>query len=191
MKKTLLLLFVLSAFMNLCHAQNPFVGAGKKVMDSLNAELQNAKQDTTRLRLLEELVNASPNEDGLKYGEPILELADKVLAHPLNADERKKILKKKVTGFRAIAVYYLQDGTLDSAKVIGYAQKGKKVAEETGDKKAVAQALGTIADVYLAQHNISKATGYDMEGLRMLVEALQDSKGKDTVAAQMKLAVLS
>jgi tetratricopeptide (TPR) repeat protein len=177
--------------MNLCHAQNPAAEKGKRVVDSLNAELQNAKQDTTRLRLLNELCIASPVEEHLKYGRQMVEMTDKILSQHLNAEERKNILKKKAKGYGFIAFYYTQDSTLDSSKAIGFAQMGIKVAEETGDKKEVAKAFSLIGGVYIDLHNSSKTIESDMEGLRILDEALQDSKGKDTVAIQMKLAVLS
>ena len=110
MKKTLLLLFALSAFMNLCHAQNPFVGAGKNVMDSLKVELQKSNEDTSRLRIYLELGAACDRKDYLLYAEPALQLADKLLLQTL-PDSTKKMIRKQKAGAYWLAALYYSEGT--------------------------------------------------------------------------------
>ena len=84
-----------------------FIVVGQQnVIDSIQRLLQNTKQDTTRLKLYLELGKACDVNDNLKYAEPAISLANKLLKQTSNEKIRKKILSRKAYGLNLIAVYY-------------------------------------------------------------------------------------
>src|SRR5258705_13801659 len=82
------------------------VFAQSKLMDSLKTELQNAKQDSTRMQIYHALCQYCPIEENLLYAEQIIKLADKMLSETSDKEKRKSILEQKATGYFYMSVYY-------------------------------------------------------------------------------------
>ncbi len=90
MTKTIKYFFIA---LTLCFCQFISLGQQNKI-DSLNKLLQNAKYDTTRLRLYMALGDVCEYNDNLKYAQPAVELADKLISQ-IKDDKQKKIILKK------------------------------------------------------------------------------------------------
>ena len=124
MKKTLLLLITLTFFQHFCYSQT-------KKMDSLKTELQNAKQDTTRIKIIAELCNICEVEDNLKYGEMGLNLAVKLISAAGNKEERKRLLKQKRFFRSVIKIYY--KSKLKSSEYLEYMFANLQSDQESND----------------------------------------------------------
>ena len=168
--KKLISLILLAWLCDLSYSQN-------RVMDSLLKELQNAKQDTMRLRLYLVLGDSCDIKDNLIYGEQALHLCDKLLLQTTNDSVRKKILMQRASASNLIAVYYsqsskadsllslLKDDTnkvntlnaisafksLDYGNAMKYAEEAKLLSQKINFKKGEGDAYYNIGNIHLTQ----------------------------------------
>jgi tetratricopeptide (TPR) repeat protein len=144
--------------------------AQKDPVEILNAELRNARQDTTRLRLLVALSEESELNNMLKYAEPALILADKLLVASPSPEGQYKIwlLNKKALAINNIAYVYYNIGKLPLA--LENWQKSLKISEETGDKQNIAVLYNNLATLYDTQGAIPKALEYHSKSLKLQKE---------------------
>jgi len=116
MRKINVLLFAaLFFFQSKCFSQS-------RIIDSLKMELQNAKDDTTRLNIYLKLGEVCEKKDNLLYAEPALNLCDKILSDKLNKTDRDKILEKENRAYNLIVAYYSNNTGTQWNKVLDYMQ---------------------------------------------------------------------
>ena len=151
-----------------CFSQN-------RIMDSLKTELQNAKQDTTRLRLFLALGEACERKDNMLYAEPAVELADKLLSQNIDEKQRKIILEQKSRAYDLIIVFYTKNNNTDWNKVIEFIQARLAGYEKEGNKKRIGEALLDISYLYFYKSDTAGYLEYTNKSLAVFYEI------KDTV----------
>ena len=146
--------FSLFSFCFLFSFQNTF--AQSKTIDSLKLVLKSVKQDTIRLRLLDEMAKAE-NDDSLSdvYDKQIEALAQKnITTNP------PSILKNNFLKFKANTIYrkgircYKQS---DYSHALEYYKQSLKIREEIVDKIGISYSLNSIGLIYANQGNYTIA----------------------------------
>lgn len=180
--------------------------SGQAKIDSLLAELPNAKGDTNHVNLLTSLSfkYRSINPDkGIEYGEEAISLSTKLdwekgLAsshnslgvnyhnlgnYPKAIEYYKKALEiyEEIGNKRGVCAIIGNMGSIymyqsDYPKALEYYQKSLKINEEIGSKSGVAINLGNIGVIYEKQFDYSKALEYYQKALKMN-EELGDKSG--------------
>ncbi|ULQ51756.1 tetratricopeptide repeat-containing sensor histidine kinase [Flavihumibacter fluvii] len=153
MKKYLLLLFMVSAA-STSHAQLQ----GQPLIDSLITEIAKAKEDTNKVILLNDLsltyYSINP-DDGLKYGQQGLALAEK-----LNWKLGMAYAYKVIAGNYGY-------GKSDYARGIEYSLKSLEQFKEIGDKKGMAKILGDMGVIYWFTSDFPNALKYYFDALKI------------------------
>lgn len=141
--------------------------------DSLKLSLKNAEHDTTRCRILNEMIEAEGDPSvWIKYNTELKELTEK------NAEAVGK-LKNVYLKYLAIAygnVGYFWEAEHDLDKQLDLFNKSLKISEEIGDRKAAAMTLNSIASVYYDKSEIPKALEYYKKS-GTISESIGDKKG--------------
>lgn len=172
-------------------------GGGHVSLASMLKRLKRQKEDTTRVNLLAGIAEAyaSQNPDeGIRYGEKALDLADRLqwkpgLIHACNSLGRNYLAKADHA--RAIALFRKaleearnaenKEGIAASLRNIGqvnialgnYAQslasfqEARNIDEELGNKAGIARDLLLTGDVYQAQSNYVTALDYMLKALKL------------------------
>jgi class 3 adenylate cyclase len=153
-----------------------------KKMDSLKLELQNAKQDTKRLRLYSYLCEECEEKDILKYADSAVILADKLISQTTNDKERKSLLNKKANAFGCIQIFY--QTTNDTNKVLEYVQKALSIYQELKDTAAIIERIIDFSRIYSNIGNFPKAIEYCQKGLSYAKE-MNYKKGIVVCLSQM------
>jgi tetratricopeptide (TPR) repeat protein len=153
---------------------NAFAQNQGRTIDSLNALLQNATQDTARLRLYLALGNACDLKDNLKYAEPAIQLAEKLLAQAKNEKEKEMLLKQKAHAYDFFTAFYHNGISL--SKEMEYYQKQLAVYQEAHDSMNMARTLLGIIDNYKGQGDDYKAMEECQTGL-LLTQKMNYKKG--------------
>ena len=133
---------------------------GQEKIDSLSAELPNAKQDTNYVKLLKDLSFAlyGTNPDkGIEYGLLALELAKKLEWNKGIADS-----------YNSLGVNYYNQS--DYPKALEFYHKSLKINEELGNKRGIARNLGNIGIIYNYQSDYPKALEYSHKALKIYEE---------------------
>ena len=162
MKKLCLLVIILIA-----GAAKPCVGQNKK-MDSLQNLLNIAKDDTTRLKLYLALSYECNTKDNLKYAEPALQLADKLLSNTIQESFKKNIIKRKTFAYRFIGEYYSETGNVQ--KALDIFQKSLMLSREVNFKEGIGVALYKIGLIYQDQDYKVQALENFLKGLPIFYE---------------------
>jgi serine phosphatase RsbU (regulator of sigma subunit) len=137
--------------------------ANQQKMDSLQNLLKNAKDDTTRLRIYIALGADCVTKDNLKYAEPALQLADKLLASTINKEERNIILNQKATAYEFVQYFYAQKA--DTARELTFIQKRLSIYEEIRDTVKSIDRIIDLSQVYSKLGNFPKALQYLQGGI--------------------------
>ena len=166
--KKIFLFFFLAFTQKFCFSQN-------RIMDSLKTELQNAKHDTTRLRLFLALGGSCERKNNMLYAEPAVELADKLLSQNIDEKQRKIILEQKSSAYNLIIAYYTKSNNIDWNKVIEFIQERLAGYEKEGNKKRIGEAIFAIANMYFYKNDTAGFLEYTKKGLAVFFEI------KDTV----------
>ncbi|HEY6978975.1 MAG TPA: tetratricopeptide repeat protein [Chitinophagaceae bacterium] len=150
-------LFVL-IIITVCSMQSQAQLQGQPLIDSLLSQLPQAKEDTNKVMLLNDLsltyYSINP-EEGLKFGKQALVLAEKL-----------KWKKGMAYACKVIAGNYGY-GKSDYAQALEYSLKGLQLFEETGDKTGTAKMLGDIGVVYWYMSDYPNALKYFFDALRI------------------------
>lgn len=179
---------------------------GQARVDSLLAQLPDAKGDTNEVNLLQTLSSefrSSDPDKGIAYGNKGLKLAKKLAwkrgqANSYNSiatnygkksdinkalEYYQKSLKinKKIGSKEGMAGNYGNIGNIyirqsDYPKAIEYLQKSLKMDEASDNMGGVALSLGNISYIYLRQSNYPKALEYQQRALK-INEEIGNSKG--------------
>ncbi len=191
------LLFTLLMLPLLLHAQKK---TGNGHLDSLFKELTKAKEDTNKIKLLDDIANAEVSIDpdyGIKCGQQGLEMCAKLkwdrgipwmysdigenywaksdfpkaLEYDLKALKIYETLNDKKNLAGALNdISAVYHAQSDYPKALEYGLKALKIFEETGNKNGVSSTLVNIGAYYSAQANYPKALDYDFKALTVSVE---------------------
>ncbi|MBL0137071.1 MAG: tetratricopeptide repeat protein [Bacteroidetes bacterium] len=166
--KKIFIFFFLAFTQKFCFSQN-------RIMDSLKTELQNARQDTTLLRLFLALGEACEIKNNMLYAEPAVELADKLLSQNIDEKQRKIILEQKSRAYDLIIVFYTKNNNTDWNKVIEFIQARLAGYEKEGNKRRIGEALLDISYLYFYKSDTAGYLEYTNKSLAVFFEI------KDTV----------
>ncbi len=163
------LLFILLVFSIRLNAQD-------HITDSLKSALKNAKHDTTRCNILEELID-SENDDTVwpVYNEQLLKLAEKGASKASHDTTQKVFYLKHVAG-ALNNIGFLAQNQGDVPKALEYYLKSLKIEEEIKNKKGIASSLNNVGSIYKDQGDISRGLEYYHKSLKMR-EEINDKKG--------------
>ncbi|MBC8110141.1 MAG: tetratricopeptide repeat protein [Verrucomicrobia bacterium] len=138
----------------------------KTLIDSLEQKLWQAKHDTVKSILLEQLSEAyqyiSPRT-AYQYANEGLVLAEKANYYPAIA-----------SGLRNIGLYRIFQGDYDASLV--YLQKSLSISNELGNEKNIADNLNTIGVIYSYKGDYSNALDSYLQSLKIR-ERIQDKRG--------------
>lgn len=161
MKKTSFTLIIFCIIINL-YAQKQ----GQARIDSLLAQLPKAKQDSNKVKLLDDLSytysNIAPDE-GIKYGQQALSITEKL-----------KWRNGTVESDRVIGINYFNKS--DYAEAKAYYDKALKIAEDLNNKLGIAEITVRIGTIYHYAGNYAQALEYDLRSLKM-EEELDNKNG--------------
>ena len=132
-----------------------FVFGQNRTMDSLNLVLKNAKNDTTRLNIYEELCYACTTEENPKYGNSGLKLTNKLLFSTNDLKQRKRLLKHKISFIKTISVYY--DDKNDYSNLIKNNQLLYPIYKELNDTGKIEETFVEISNLLLKSGNTTAA----------------------------------
>ncbi len=166
MKITVRLLVLSSLLVLCCPMQGHAQKTGKAAIDSLQAALPNAKEDTDKVRLLDNLsfaYRAIDPDEGIKYGETELELAS-------------RLGWQKGIGWanNDLGVNYEAKG--DNAKALEYYFSSLKINRAAGNRNGMADNLGNIGVAYAGLRQYGDALDYYAMALKQF-EQLRDKNG--------------
>ncbi|PKL84843.1 MAG: hypothetical protein CVV22_10725 [Ignavibacteriae bacterium HGW-Ignavibacteriae-1] len=157
MRKVIILFVFYLATVNISFAQLQ----GQEKINSLLKELPKLKEDTNGVYLYANLsfeyylINP---EEGIKYGEKGLELAEKIAWK-----------EGKAICYSALGVNY-EGGISDFSKAIEFYYKSLRINEELGNKPGIAINHGNIGSIYFRLSNFTKALEYYHKSLKYLEE---------------------
>ncbi len=146
--------------------------------DSLRLQLKNAKHDTTRCNILNQIVEAiysfSP-DSALALSYKAKNLAEQDLTLYAAGDPlHKPFLKCLSTTLNNIGFFAEQKG--DVFKALECHSRSLKIREEIGDNRGISESLNNIGIIYDKQGDIPKALECYTKGLKLL-EEIDDKKG--------------
>ena len=165
MRKISVLLFgIILFFHSMCFSQS-------RIIDSLKTELQNAKDDTTRLNIYLKLGELGEKKDKLFNAQPALNLADKILSGNLDKHARNKILDKEDRAYNFIFEYSNSTNSgIERDKVMGYMEARLRNIEKTGNKKRTAEILNQISGLYRFRGDTSRYLENMQKSLQLYIE---------------------
>jgi len=137
-------------------------------MDSLESALKNAKHDTDKLRILVQLSATPEMNNVLKYAQPAVELADKLLGDKPDKSLRSILADRKATAITNIGLMYEEEGNI--LKAFDHYIWSSKVQEEAGNQKGLASSLNDIGFIFEHQGDIPKALDYYGRSLKIREE---------------------
>ena len=136
----------------------------QKTMDSLELALGNAKDDTSKVLILDKLSFYCSSEDStLSYQLRALSLAEKIKFHRELADLSNDI-----------GNYYWN--VSNYPKAIGYYLEGLKAGEEANYEVGVSRSLGNLGNVYLSIGNYRQSLNYSFKS-KKADEAFHRNRG--------------
>jgi serine phosphatase RsbU (regulator of sigma subunit) len=141
-------------------------------VDSLINLLKTTKDDTTKLHILNKIVENS-NDDNVwpGYNEEMRKLGFSLMKHK-NEAIRKRGMYHYGNALINIGYIYSNKGMLDSAIV--YYQKGAEIMNTLGNKIGVANTLNNLGYVFKSQGDILTALDYYSQSLKIFESAKHD-----------------
>ncbi len=173
---------------------------GQPKIDSLIHELSGLKDDTTKVKTLNEIAYEFPYinpDEGIKFGNQSLALAEKLKWEPGIAKANLSIGGNYETKsdhpnallyeYKALKIYEASGDKPDQALMLGdigiiyhtegdqtkameYDSLSLKIYQEINDKQGTARLLSNIANIYSTQHNYPKTLEYDLNALKLIEE---------------------
>ena len=160
------LLFYILFFPVLAFAQDAYI-------DSLQLALKNAKHDTVKVKLLNELSEICDITEILSYAEPCANLCNKVLKSDPKNSFYLKHLSDAINNIGFVAE---QQG--ESQKALEYYLKSLKIRESQNDLVGMAASYNNIGVIHKNMGNIPKALDFYHKCLKIS----EDLKDKETIA---------
>jgi len=143
-------------------------------IDSLKLALKNAKHDTTRCNILNELIEIASDEEWPGYNEQLLKLAEKCASNTNTGAFRDFYLRYFAGALNNVGIIYNDQG--DIPKALEFYNKSLKIREEIHDKMGIANSLNNIGFIYSNKGNIIKAIEFYHKSLK-IQEEIQDKSG--------------
>lgn len=143
-----------------------------RTIDSLKLALKNAKHDTTRCNVLNQLAELSQDET-LIYTEQLLKLAQK---NSSSGSKQEKSFYLRHYGDALGNMGMIANSEDNVPKAIEYFNKSLKVYEQIDDKEGMAFTLNNLGFMYQNVSDIPKALEYFMKSLKF-AEAIDDKAG--------------
>ncbi|WP_264565125.1 tetratricopeptide repeat-containing sensor histidine kinase [Flavobacterium sp. N3904] len=140
-----------------------------QIIDSLNIELNHTKEDTVKVKILNQLsaLNSFKNADlGLNYAKKAL-----ILSNALNYN------KGIAYSYNNFSIYYWLK--TDFPRALNYAYKALKIHEEENDKKGIASANNSLGIIYIEYKNYKLALKFYTKALKVSKE-INDTKSTAT-----------
>lgn len=156
-----------------------FTNAQDITTDSLKSALKFAKNDTIRINILKELIEAE-NDDKVwvVYNDQMLKLSEKgVASSPSGSSLKRFYLKSVASAFNNIG--FLANNRGDISKALTYYQKSLKIQEEIKDKGGIANSTNNIGYIHNSHGDIPKALDYYHKSLRIYEEMLDENKNSN------------
>jgi tetratricopeptide (TPR) repeat protein len=146
----------------------------QKEVDSLSGILNTTIHDTTRLDVLNQLIELLPDGKWEKYNDDVRGLAER----QVNA-ESDPLVKNVYKHYLAIAlnnqaVIFEHGNNIPDALL--YLDQSLKIQEELGDRAAVASILNNMGAMHVSSGNLSRAQNDLLKSLK-ISEALDDKAG--------------
>ncbi|MGZ4040848.1 MAG: tetratricopeptide repeat protein [Bacteroidia bacterium] len=141
----------------------------EEVVDSLKLALKNAKNDTTRCKILYELAENADEGEWEKYNDTLKTLSETKLSGVQNRSEKYFYTKHLAAAFNNSGLIYQTRG--DKKRALEDYSKSLKMQEEIGDKAGIAASLTNIGFIYLSQGDIAKALEYYGNSLKITEES--------------------
>ncbi len=161
MKKLFPLVIVINLLLCPAFAQN-------KVIDSLQAELTKTTDDTTRLKIYLALGQVCNVKDNLKYAQPALKLADKLIAHTFQNNKKNEFLNQKAEVCIFFSNYYFYIN--DTAKIAEWQQKLISIYKETKDTNSIVDTYLGYSSYFKSIGNFPKSLDWSKKGLSVSTE---------------------
>ncbi len=155
MNKTAFLFFILMFSVNVCFPQK------QNAIDSLQALLKTAREDSTKAELLNDLgwerISVGDYAKASEQANEALQLSEKI-------NSKKAI----ALSLNTIGIIYWYQG--DYPKALEYEYKVLKISEEIGDKRRIAGSLNNIGNIYHEQGDLVKALEDQHKALKIYEE---------------------
>ena len=140
----------------------------KNTTDSLKIALQNAKYDTARCSILNELITEEYDETiWPRYNQQLLEIAQKNLNNS-KGKERKYLLSYYALALNNFGYLYEKQG--DISRAFDCFNKSLPIQKENNDRIGMAGSLLNLGMLFRQQGNISKALEYYHSALKLQIE---------------------
>ena len=155
--------------------QIAFYGQNKTI-DSLKLALKNAKHDTVKCNLLNELIEYE-NDDSVwtKYNKQLFDLASLNLKLSKLPDKINRIYQKHIANaFNNWGYLALIRG--ENEKALNYWKKSLMIREKINDKPGIAFSLNNIGGIYQNKGDIQNALNYHSKSLKIW-EEIKDKNG--------------
>lgn len=149
--------------------------AQEKTVDELKKELQHAKHDTIRCRILLEMVIAEGDENVWQvYNEQLLKLSQRKALETKSKRIKQIYLKHMADAINNVG--YLADVQGEIFRAINYYKKSLEIYRKIGDQQGIATAYNNIGFIYDNQGDIPNALEYYHKSL-LIREQIHDYKG--------------
>lgn len=145
--------------------------AQNRSIDSLNIALNNAKHDSVRLRLYLTLSAECDIKDNLKYANPALDLANKLIVQTKDPLLKKKYLNQKLAAYNFISVYYERTERSGSKDQLNILEKIQETCKEANDTLGITNSIISFANYYYRDGNIIKQLEVLQNGLALWKKA--------------------
>ena len=199
------LVFIFSVSFMLFATQSFSQLQGQLKIDSLIHGLPGSKEDTSKVKTLNEIAYEYPYinpDEGIKYGRQSLALAEKLkwqlgiaranFAIGGNYETKSDHPNALLYEYKALKLYeacgdkqnyasmlgnigIIYHTQGDQGKAMEYDSLSLKMYNELNDKQGIARILGNIANIYSTQHNYIKTLEYDLKALN-LIEQIDDKR---------------
>ena len=148
--------------------------AEDRTIDSLKLALKNAKHDTTRCNILNEIVEAESDDKIWPiYNEQLLKLSEKCASTSSN-ELLQFYLKHQALALNNVGYIYHSQGNIP--KALEFFTKGIDIRKKIGDKKGIANSLNNIGAILNNLGDIARALEYWHQSLKIR-EELKDNEG--------------
>jgi tetratricopeptide (TPR) repeat protein len=153
----------------------PFILSGQnKAIDSLKLALKNAKHDSTKVRLLDELSENCEVPDILKYAEPCVKLSEENANKSTSKVEKRFYLGHLARSLSNLAFFAKQGGKNEEA--LKYYSRSLSISEQLEDKSRISDCLNNIGYIYSSMGDIPNAIDFHQKSLKV-VEQIGDKRG--------------
>ncbi len=126
-----------------------------QTLEELNIALKKANKDTTKVRILDDILEACDEKDIEKYANESLLICAQNIETVADVALKKYFLKYKARAFNGKGLYVNLKG--DYVKALEYLNESYKILELLDEKKDMASVINSIGAIYYTKGDIPKA----------------------------------